>query len=115
MSLTVAEGEFLAIVGQNGSGKTTLAKHIVGLLKPASGRVLLGGSDRATMKTAETAREAAYVFQNPDHQIFAPSVEEEVSFGPRNFGLARDEIERRCDEVLRAVGLRTSARAIPFC
>ena len=114
VSLTVAEGDFLAIVGQNGSGKTTLAKHIVGLLKPASGRVLLGGRDRATMKTAETAREAAYVFQNPDHQIFAPSVEEEVSFGPRNFGLARDEIERRCDEVLRSVGLENQRQSDPF-
>ncbi len=74
ISLAIAPGDFLAIVGQNGSGKTTLAKHIVGLLKPLAGRVLLEGRDRATLRAAETAREAAYVFQNPDHQIFAATV-----------------------------------------
>jgi len=114
VNLAIGEGDFLAIVGQNGSGKTTLAKHIVGLLKPASGRVLLGGRDRAGMRAAQTAREAAYVFQNPDHQIFAPSVEEEVCFGPRNFGLAKDDIERRCDEVLRSVGLENQRQSDPF-
>jgi energy-coupling factor transport system ATP-binding protein len=114
IDLRVSAGEFVAIVGQNGSGKTTLAKHVVGLLKPLSGRVLLGGRDRATMRPAETAREAAYVFQNPDHQIFAATVADEVAFGPKNFGLASDEIERRCDEVLRAVGLENERESDPF-
>ncbi|MBV8361590.1 MAG: ATP-binding cassette domain-containing protein, partial [Deltaproteobacteria bacterium] len=73
-------GEFVAIVGQNGSGKTTLAKHLVGLLTPTEGRVLLEGRDRTTLRPAETAHKAGYVFQNPDHQIFASTVEAEVAF-----------------------------------
>ena len=114
IDLKVGAGEFLAIVGQNGSGKTTLAKHIVGLLQPATGRVTIDGKDRAQMRPAETAREVAYVFQNPDHQIFAATVEDEVAFGPRNFGLAADEIKRRCDEALEAVGLQNERQSDPF-
>ena len=114
IDLKVDAGEFLAIVGQNGSGKTTLAKHIVGLLQPATGRVTIDGKDRAQMRPAETAREVAYVFQNPDHQIFAATVEDEVAFGPRNFGLPDDEIRRRCDEALEAVGLQNERQSDPF-
>ena len=114
IDLRIAAGEFVAIIGQNGSGKTTLAKHLVGLLRPTSGSVMLEGRDRATMRPAETAAEVGYVFQNPDHQIFAATVEEEVAFGPRNFDLAPDEIQRRCDEVLRAVGLQDARALDPF-
>jgi len=114
IDLRIEPGEFLAIVGQNGSGKTTLAKHLVGLLRPSAGTVMLGGRDRTTMRPAETAQEVGYVFQNPDHQIFAASVEEEVAFGPRNFGLAREDIERRCEEVLSAVGLDKARELDPF-
>ncbi|MGC1811146.1 MAG: energy-coupling factor transporter ATPase [Candidatus Binataceae bacterium] len=114
ISLAIMPGDFLAIVGQNGSGKTTLAKHIVGLLKPVTGRVLLDGRDRSALRAAETAREAAYVFQNPDHQIFAATVWYEVAFGPRNFKLAPDEVERRCVEVLDAVGLLSERESDPF-
>src|SRR5208282_2476077 len=114
IDLTVEAGDFIAIVGQNGSGKTTLAKQIVGLLQPATGRVTIEGKDRAQMRPAETAREVAYVFQNPDHQIFAATVQEEVAFGPRNFGLADDEIQRRCDEALEAVGLQNERQSDPF-
>ena len=114
IDLRIAPGEFLAIIGQNGSGKTTLAKHLVGLLRPTAGAVILNGRDRATMRPAETAAEVGYVFQNPDHQIFAATVEDEVAFGPRNFNLAPDEIQRRCDEVLRAVGLEDVRAFDPF-
>jgi energy-coupling factor transporter ATP-binding protein EcfA2 len=114
ISLRIGAGEFVAIVGQNGSGKTTLAKMSVGLLAPDAGTVMLDGRDRTTLRPAETAREIGYVFQNPDHQIFADTVEAEVKFGPRNFGLAPDEIEARCDEVLRAVGLENERATDPF-
>ncbi len=114
IDLRVEAGDFIAIVGQNGSGKTTLAKQIVGLLQPATGRVTIEGKNRAQMRPAETAREVAYVFQNPDHQIFAATVQEEVAFGPRNFGLADDEIGRRCDEALEAVGLQNERQSDPF-
>jgi len=114
IDLRVEAGEFIAIVGQNGSGKTTLAKQIVGLLQPATGRVTIDGKDRAQMRPAETAREVGYVFQNPDHQIFAATVEDEVAFGPRNFGLAADEVRRRCDEALEAVGLQNERQSDPF-
>ena len=114
VSLTIDAGEFVAIIGQNGSGKTTLAKHIVGLLKPNGGRVLLGGTERADLRPAQAASLVGYVFQNPDHQIFAGTVAEEVAFGPRNFGLPADEIERRCERVLKAVGLAEMRGKDPF-
>jgi energy-coupling factor transport system ATP-binding protein len=114
ISLRIAAGEFVAIVGQNGSGKTTLAKHIVGLLTPTAGRIMLAGRDRAILRPAETAYEVGYVFQNPDHQIFAPTVEDEVAFGPRNFGLDAAEVERRVAEVLHAVNLDAARKRDPF-
>ncbi len=114
MSLKIAAGEFVAIVGQNGSGKTTLAKMSVGLLAPDSGSIVLEGRDRTTLRPAETAREIGYVFQNPDHQIFADTVEAEVKFGPRNFGLDEQEVEARCAEVLHAVGLENERDTDPF-
>jgi energy-coupling factor transporter ATP-binding protein EcfA2 len=114
VDLRVDAGDFVAIVGQNGSGKTTLAKHIVGLLAPVEGRVRLEGRDRSTMRPAETAHEVAYVFQNPDHQIFAATVWDEAAFGPRNFGLGHQEVESRCAEVLDAVGLLAARDSDPF-
>jgi energy-coupling factor transport system ATP-binding protein len=114
IDLKLAAGEFVAIVGQNGSGKTTLAKQLTGLLKPSKGRILLAGRDRANLTTAESAREVGYVFQNPDHQIFASTVVEEVAFGPRNFGLDSDEVARRTDEVLHAVNLDHARDRDPF-
>ncbi|HKF28363.1 MAG TPA: energy-coupling factor transporter ATPase [Candidatus Binataceae bacterium] len=114
IGLEIHASDFLAIVGQNGSGKTTLAKHIVGLLQPTAGRVMLEGRDRATLHAAETAREVGYVFQNPDHQISAASVWDEVAFGPRNFGIDAEEVDRRCVEVLDAVALLDARDSDPF-
>jgi energy-coupling factor transport system ATP-binding protein len=114
VSLEIATGEFIAIIGQNGSGKTTLAKHLVGLLAAGDGKIIIGGRDRSTLHPAETAQEVGYVFQNPDHQIFAATVVDEVAFGPRNFGLDDAEIARRSDEVLSAVNLTAERDRDPF-
>jgi energy-coupling factor transport system ATP-binding protein len=114
INFRICPGEFVAIVGQNGSGKTTLAKHLVGLLTPTDGRVMLEGRDHITLRPAETAHKAGYVFQNPDHQIFASTVEAEIAFGPRNFGLSNDEVEQRVAEVLHAVNLEDARERDPF-
>jgi energy-coupling factor transport system ATP-binding protein len=114
VNLAIAPGEFVAIIGQNGSGKTTLAKHLVGLLAPDAGRIAIDGRDRAGLRPAETAATVGYVFQNPDHQIFAATVADEVAFGPRNFGLDAAEIARRSDEVLHAVNLDAHRERDPF-
>jgi energy-coupling factor transport system ATP-binding protein len=95
VSLTIAPGEFVALTGANGSGKTTLAKHFNGLLRPSSGRVRVDGSETANRSISELAHTVGYVFQNPDHQIFLPSVAEEVGFGPRNLGVRGAELEER--------------------
>jgi len=114
VTLEIGSGEFIAIIGQNGSGKTTLAKHLVGLLASSAGKITIGGRDRATLQPAETAHEVGYVFQNPDHQIFAATVADEVAFGPRNFSLNDDEVARRSEEVLRAVNLTGERDRDPF-
>lgn len=114
VSLAIREREFVAIVGPNGSGKSTLAKHIAGLARCAKGEVTLLGRDRAGYAPAESARVVGFVFQNPDHQIFAATVEDEVAFGPRNFGLPKDEAARRVESVLRAVGLEALRGKDPF-
>ncbi len=105
VSLTIGRGEFVALVGRNGSGKTTLAKHLNGLLAPTTGRVVVGGHDLRSLALEQLAQRVGYVFQDPDHQLFASSVVDEVAFGPRNVGLPDDEVVRRVDEALAAVGL----------
>ncbi|HXJ35188.1 MAG TPA: energy-coupling factor transporter ATPase [Candidatus Eisenbacteria bacterium] len=113
VSLTVGRGDLLALVGRNGSGKTTLAKHMNGLLAPTDGRVLLAGTDIATLSLEGVAGRVGFVFQDPDHQLFAATVADEVAFGPRNLGLAADEVAARVDEALAAVGLADRS-ADPF-
>ncbi|HVM98390.1 MAG TPA: ABC transporter ATP-binding protein, partial [Candidatus Acidoferrales bacterium] len=95
VSLSIRRGEFVALIGQNGSGKTTLAKHLNGLLRPARGCVLLAGEDVRGLPLNRVARDIGYVFQNPDHQIFAATVLDEVAFGPRNLGVNGAEINER--------------------
>jgi energy-coupling factor transport system ATP-binding protein len=114
VSLTIGRGEFVALIGQNGSGKTTLAKCLNGLLRPRRGRVRLRGDDLARLPLNRVAVDVGYVFQNPDHQIFAASVEEEVAFALRNFGMAEAECGARTRAALAAVGLADSAAADPF-
>ena len=112
VSLAVAAGEFVALLGANGSGKTTLAKHLNGLLKPTSGCVRVNGRDTRPMRVAELARQVGYVFQNPDHQIFAATVEEEIAFGLRLQGLSQAEVAERVDWALAAFAL-TPYRELP--
>jgi len=114
VDLTICEGEFVALLGQNGSGKTTLVKHFNGLMLPRAGEVRVAGADTRRQSALQLGRQVGYVFQNPDHQIFADTVREEVGFGPRNFGLAPDEVARRVTESLAAVGMEGLEEADPF-
>ncbi len=114
VTLSIAEGEFIALLGQNGSGKTTLAKHLSGLLAPTQGQVFLRGQELRQVPLHKLAQEVSYVFQNPDHQLFADTVEEEVAFGPRNIGLGTAEVEVRVHEALAAVELSTMREHDPF-
>jgi energy-coupling factor transport system ATP-binding protein len=105
ITLSIQQGEFVALIGGNGSGKTTLAKHCNGLYKPTSGAVFVNGRDTKDCSVAELSGIVSYCYQNPDHQIFQSTVWEEVAFGPKNMGLSAAEIELRVSEALRAVGL----------
>jgi energy-coupling factor transport system ATP-binding protein len=114
VSLSIQKGEFIALLGQNGSGKTTLAKMISGLLTPSSGQVFLCGQELHRLPLHSLAQEVSYVFQNPDHQLFADTVEDEVAFGPRNLGLDSLAVEARVQEALHAVGLSMLRKHDPF-
>ena len=114
VSLRVDAGERVALVGQNGSGKTTLVRHLNGLLRPSSGRVLLDGDDIAGRTVAELAHRVGLVFQDPQSQIFAASVRAEVEFGPRNVGIRGAALQTAVDEALDAVGLAGEAKTNPY-
>ena len=114
IDLTIREGEFVAIIGQNGSGKTTLVKHLNGLLKPTGGDVIFLGKSVRRWKTSDIGRLVGFVFQNPDHQIFANTVREEVSFSPRNYGFSEAEVISSVKEALRAVELEGYEEMSPF-
>ena len=106
VSFDVRKGEMLAVVGHNGSGKSTLAKLLNGLLQPTEGDVLVMGKSTADDKRIiEIRSDVAMVFQNPDNQLVATMVEDEVAFGAENLGVAPEEIRRRIDESLFAVGM----------
>lgn len=100
MDLDLHPGERVALVGANGSGKTTLARVLLGLLSPSGGTVRVGGRDPGRASRSDLAALVGLVFQNPDHQIFAKRVWDEVAFGPRTCGLAESELERRVREEL---------------
>ena len=106
VSLDVASGEFIAILGHNGSGKSTLAKHINALLMPTSGALWVKGMDtRDESETYHIRQSAGMVFQNPDNQIIGTVVEEDVGFGPENMGVPTDEIWKRVDDSLKKTGM----------
>jgi energy-coupling factor transport system ATP-binding protein len=114
IDLAILPGERLAIIGQNGSGKSTLVKHFVGLLRATSGEVRVGGKPVGRRHVAELARTVAIAFQNPDRQIFAARVRDEVAFGPRNLGLRGAALDERVASALAAVGLEEYSGANPY-
>jgi energy-coupling factor transport system ATP-binding protein len=114
VGLRIEPGEVVAIVGQNGSGKSTLARHLNGLLRPSSGRVLLDELDIRTIHVARLAARVGLAFQNPDRQLFAGRVSAEVEFGPRNLGIRGLELSDRVSGALSAVGLNGVADANPY-
>ena len=114
IDLHVAAGERVALVGQNGSGKTTLVRHLNGLLRPTSGRVLHDGGDVTARTVAQLARAVGLVFQDPDRQIFAGSVRAEAEFGPRNLGLGGGALRAAVNAALAEVGLEADGRTNPY-
>ena len=114
INLKIEDGKFVAIMGQNGAGKTTLVKHINGLLKPTKGRVLVDGIDTTKVSVASLARKVGFVFQNPDHQLFSETVEEEVSFALKNFGYDENTIKKRVDWALSLLDLQKYRKVSPF-
>ena len=114
MNLTVEEGTFVAILGSNGCGKSTLAKHFNSILLPSGGKVWVCGMDTADEdRLMQVRRNVGMVFQNPDNQIVANVVEEDVAFGPENLGIASPEIRRRVDQALKQVGMSHFALHAP--
>ena len=114
VDLTIEKGSFVVVLGHNGSGKSTLAKHMNAVVIPASGKVLVDGMDTAAEENLlEVRRRVGMVFQNPDNQIVANVVEEDVAFGPENLGVPTEEIRRRVDASLRAVGMEQFADHAP--
>jgi len=114
VSLTIKNGEFVAIMGQNGAGKTTLVKHFNGLLKPSKGIVRVNGVETTKTSVATLSRNAGFVFQNPDHQLFSETVEEEIAFALKNFGFEADVIEKRINWALNLLGLEQYRKTSPF-
>ena len=114
IDLAFAPGEAVAIVGQNGSGKSTLVRHLNGLLRPTEGRVLHDGEDVAAIRVAALASRVGIVFQNPDRQIFAGKVRDEVAFGPRILGRSADAAAAAGAGALEAVGLSDALDANPY-
>ena len=114
VNLEVKKGEFLVVLGHNGSGKSTIAKHINALLLPSEGKVIVDGLDTSDENNLWNIRsKAGMVFQNPDNQLVATIVEEDVAFGPENLGIEPKEIRRRVDESLDRVGMSEYKRHAP--
>ena len=114
ISLTIKDGEFVAIMGQNGAGKSTFVKHFNGLLKPSVGTVKIDGVETTKSSVAALARNVGFVFQNPDHQLFSETVEEEISFALKNFGFEPKVIEDRVTWALNLLSLTQYRKTSPF-
>ena len=115
ISFEVEKGAFVALLGHNGSGKSTVAKHLNAMLAPSSGKVYIDGMDTSDEKlTYDIRRKVGLVLQNPDNQIVASIVEEDVAFGPENLGIPSEEIRRRVDEALKAVDMYDHRLKAPY-
>jgi len=114
VNVSISQGEQISVVGQNGSGKTTLVKHWNGLLKPTDGKVFVGDLDTHEHSVNVLARTVGYVFQNPNHQIFAASVKDELEFGLKNIGLPEDEINTRVEHISKEFGLTEFLEVNPY-
>jgi energy-coupling factor transport system ATP-binding protein len=105
LNLEIKRGDVIAVLGPNAAGKTTFVKHAIGLLKPKTGRVMVNGRDTKELSVAQIAGTLGYVFQSPSHMLFAPTVREELSFGPRNLKHKKEQIETEVKEALKIVNL----------
>lgn len=115
LSFKIEEGEFVAMLGHNGSGKSTVAKLMNALLIPTDGEVIVNGNNTKNEKTLfEIRKTVGTVFQNPDNQMIATIVEDDIAFGPENIGLSRDEIGERIEFALKSVGMEKYRHATPF-
>jgi len=114
VSLTIKDGEFVAIMGQNGAGKSTFVKHFNGLLKPTVGTVKVNGIETTKTSVATLARNVGFVFQNPDHQLFSETVEDEIAFALKNFGFEQEVIEKRITWALELLSLTQYRKTSPF-
>jgi energy-coupling factor transporter ATP-binding protein EcfA2 len=114
LDFCVNVGDVIAILGHNGSGKTTMVKHALGLLKPTEGRVLLEGQDTRKMTVAQAAQTIGYVFQSPSQMLFAPTVREELRFGPKNLGFPADAIVENVEWAINTVNLKSEIDMPPL-
>lgn len=114
IDLEIKRGDIIAVLGPNGAGKTTFVKHAIGLLKPKSGRVLVNRHDTRQASVAEIASTLGYVFQSPSHMLFAPTVHEELSFGPKNLKHSQEDIEMEVKEALQIVNLADNEKDPPL-
>lgn len=105
ISFTLADGESIALVGANGAGKTSLLLALVGVLEKSGGSVYVDGIELNKKNINQIRRRAGLVFQNPDDQLFMPSIYDDIAFGPRNYGLSEEDVERACDRALSALNI----------
>ncbi len=114
INLQINRGDVIAVLGPNGAGKTTFVKHAIGLLKPKSGKVFVGGRDTNEASVAEIASMLGYVFQSPSHMLFAPTVRDELAFGPTNMKHTKEQIEQEVKEALKIVNLSDKEKDPPL-
>ncbi len=114
INLAIRSGDIIAVLGPNGAGKTTLVKHAIGLLKPRRGKVYVEGEDNSRTSVARTARTIGFVFQSPSHMLFAPTVGEELAFGPRNLGFDESTIQTNVQAALEMIELQAQVQDPPL-